>query len=80
MGGPLPIDIAEALGADLYRQAGGLSADARRAWASKRPSDGQLRYAETLGIEDGHAYTRGALADAITLHRARRLVARGVFS
>ena len=80
MGGPLPIDVAEALGADLYRQAGGLSADARRVWGRKKHTERQVEYAEGLGVENARELSRGALADEITLSNARRLVARGAFS
>lgn len=79
MGGPLPIDVAEALGADLYRQAGGLSADARRVWGRKEHTERQAEYAEGLGVENARELSRGALADEITLSNARRLVARGAF-
>jgi len=79
IGGPLPIDVAEALGADLFRQAAYNSKESRKYWGPCRPSESQLRLASRYGIEHAESMTRGQISDAISLHLARRLVARGAF-
>lgn len=58
----LASDIAEELGSHIAKRG--------TAWRAKKPSDGQLRFAQVLGIPDAENMTSGALSDHLAVHQA----------
>lgn len=58
------------LASEYAEEYGGYVAARGASWRARTPSDGQLSYAQAIGIVDAANMTRGALSDTLSVHAA----------
>lgn len=63
-------DDALMLASDIAEELGSYIAKRGSAWRAKAPSEGQLRFATTIGVPDAANMTSGALSDHLAVHQA----------